>query len=167
MKRLLVHRKAYCKMGYERKPYKRCKKKKCVRIPATSVSPHCVPSSTFYIKKVGAPYRSVAPAGMKPLKKGRMTYAVERALGYMKRPTQLTESEWRKVFERSGITGRAWLGMLATQVARRRFAKEPKRAEAKKAFQKAIAILKEERKGELVPTEAIRKRMLRRVQKVI
>jgi hypothetical protein len=154
-------------MGYERKPYKRCKKKKCIRIPATSVSPHCVPASTFYIKKVGAPYRSVAPAGMRPLKKGRMTYAVVKALGYEKRPSELSIAEWRRVFERSGISGRSWLGMLATQVARRRFAKEPKRAEAKKAFQKAIAILKEERKGELVPVEAIRKRMLRRIHRVI
>lgn len=167
MKRLLVHRKAYCKLGHERKSFVKCKRKKCVRIPATHVSPSCTEATSFYIKKVGSPFRSVAPAGMKPLKKGRMTYAVGKALGYEKRPSELTGAEWRRVFERSGITGRSWLGMLATQVARRKFAKEPKRAEAKEAFQKAIAILKEERKGELVPVEAIRKRMLARVRKVI
>jgi hypothetical protein len=164
MRKLLVHRKAYCKRGYARKAYRR---KGGIKVPATKVKPHCIPHTRFYIKDIGAVGRSRMPAGMRPLKKGRMTYAVGKALGYEKRPSELTGAEWRRVFERSGITGRSWLGMLATQVARRRFAKEPKRAEAKEAFQKAIAILKEERKGELVPVEAIRKRMLKRVHKVI
>jgi hypothetical protein len=163
MRKLLVHKKAYCKRGYARKAYKR----KGTRIPATRVKPHCVPRTSFYIRDIGAVGRSKMPAGMRPLKKGRMTYAVKKALGYEKRPSELTGAEWRRVFERSGITGRAWLGMLATQVARRKFAKEPKRAEAKEAFQKAIAILKEERKGELVPVEAIRKRQLMRLHKVV
>jgi hypothetical protein len=163
MRKLLVHKKAYCKKGYARKAYKR----KGTRIPATRVKPHCVPRTSFYIRDIGAIGRSKVPAGMRPLKKGRMTYAVQKALGYAKHPSELSGAEWKKVFERSGITGRAWLGMLATQVARRKFAKEPERAKAKRAFQKAIAILKEERKGELVPVEAIRKRMLARVHKVI
>jgi hypothetical protein len=164
MRKLLVKRKAYCKKGYARKAYKR---RGGIRVPATRVKAHCVPHTSFYIRDIGAVGRSRMPAGMRPLKKGRMTFAVEKALGYAKHPSELSGTEWRKVFDRSGITGRAWLGMLATQIARRKFAKEPKRAEAKKAFQKAIAILKEERKGELVPVEAIRKKMLMRLHRVM
>jgi hypothetical protein len=157
MRKLVVHRKAYCKKGYHRKAYT---KKRGIHVPATHVKPHCIGSTSFRIRDIGAVGRSRMPAGMRPLKHGRMTYAVARALGYAKHPSELTATEWKKVFDRSGVGGRAWLGMLATQVARRKFAKSGERAEAKKAFQKAIAILKEERKGELIPVEAIRKRML-------
>jgi len=164
MKRLLVHRKAYCKRGYARKAYKR---KGGVKVSATKIKPFCVPRTKFYIKDIGAVGRSLRPRGMPDLKKGRMKYAVFKALGYEKRPSALTEAEWRRVFERSGITGRSWLGMLATQVARRKFAKEPKRAEAKRAFQKAIKVLRKERKGELIPVEAIRKKQLMKLKKIM
>ena len=165
MRKLLVHRKAHCKKGYHRKAYTR---KHGIHVPATHVKPFCVGSTSFHIRDIGAVGRSKMPAGMRPLKHGRMTMAVARALGYAKHPSELTTSEWKKVFDKSGVSGRAWLGMLATQVARRKFAKTGERAEAKKAFQRAIKVLKEERKGELVPIEAIRKRMLmHRLHKVM
>jgi hypothetical protein len=164
MRKLLVHRKAYCKRGYARKAYKR---KGGIKVPATKIKPFCVPRTRFYIKDIGAVGRSLRPRGMSDLKKGRMKYAVFKALGYEKHPSALTEAEWRRVFEKSGITGRSWLGMLATQVARRKYAKTGERKKQKTAFQKAIAVLRKERKGELIPVEAIRKRQLMRLKKVM
>jgi len=162
MAKLKIDRKAYTRKAHRRKSYVKDVKKgrgvKLKRIPATTVKKTRVPRTRFLRKDIGAKGRSPRPKGVPKLKKGRMTRAVAKALGYEKRPTDLTGKEWKRVFDRSGISGRSWLGMLGTQVARRKYAKiGTVRAKNKKAFQKAISVLAKSREGQLIPREAIRK----------
>jgi hypothetical protein len=124
-------------------------------MPAAKVKPSKVGAGTYYRKDIGALGRSKRPAGVPALKKGRMTMEVQRHLGYAKKPTKLTEAEWRKVFRGSELSGKSWLGMLTTQIARRKFCDSASRCEAKRAFIKAVNVLAQER--DLTPLLAVRK----------
>jgi len=153
MSRLMVRRKAHRRKSYI-KDVKRGKGVKLKRIPATRVK-----GATFTIRDIGARGRSIRPRGVPQLKKGRMTEEIERVLGRGKIATELSDKEWAEVFRKTKIPAREWLGMLGTQVARRKYAgkDEPKRLANRKRFERAISILAREKKGKLIPKEAIYK----------
>jgi len=155
-RRLRIQRKAYARKSYKRKGFTMVRAGKRIRIKPTSVKATRVPATKFYRKDIGAVGRSKRPAGVPDLKKGRMSREVAKALGYAKAPTKLTNAEWKKVFRKSQVSGKAWLGMLGTQVARRKFATPSMdgRLPTKRAFQRAIGVLAQERT--LTPKEAIR-----------
>ena len=150
-----VSRKGYKRRGYHRKGFLR----DSIHVPPTEVKAAKVPKTTFFIKDIGAVGRAKEPyKGAAKLKKGKMTKEVARVLGYEKVPTELTVAEWERVFRGTRFAPKAWLGMLNTQIARRRFstAEQDGRYPAKVAFQKAVGILARVR--DLTPREAIRKR---------
>lgn len=148
MAKLKVDRKAYVRKAHKRKSYVKDVKPgrgvKRKRIPETKVKKARVPRTIYLMKDIGKKGRTPKPKGVPKLRKGRMTRAIVRSLGYSKPATQLTKKEWEKVFKKSNISGRSWLGMLGTQVARRKYARKgTARFTHKHAFQKGIKVLKD------------------------
>jgi len=152
-RRLKVQRSGYKRRKYHRKGFKRDH----IYVPPTTVKATYVPPTTYYMKDIGEVGRSKEPyKGASKLKKGRMTEEIRKILGYPKRATELTASEWRKVFLGSKLSPRTWAGMILTQVARRKYAeKGSERYKDKLAFKKAFRILSDVH--DLTPREAIEK----------
>jgi len=155
---LTVQREGYYRRPYVRKGYCYTRNNKRICVPSVRIGRTRVPATTYKIRDIGAKGRSKKPKGVPKLKKGRMSREIARILKKDISPTDLTKNQWKKIFRKTKIPARSWLGMLGTQVARRKYAKKGSpRYKNKLAFMKAISVLADVKEKALVPREAIAK----------
>jgi hypothetical protein len=155
---LTINKKGYQRSSYKRKGYCYMKKGKRICVSPTKVKATKVSPTKYKIKDIGAKGKSKKPKGIPKLKKGRMSSEVKRILKKDIQPTNVTKTQWKKIFRKSKIPAKSWLGMFGTQIARRKYAKKGSpRYKNKMAFQKAINVLADVKEKALIPRKAIAK----------